>query len=145
MPLQVNDVGNFECSRTFFQKKKKIMFLAVHNMILEFRGVASFARSGGGAKFKSGGQRFSRNPKAFSGRNHKFSAHKQVISEKKGLRRNPKAFSGRNVFSSEKQQLLPPKKIPWRGKKKIEGGIAPPAPPLATRLLEFHAATVLLN
>ena len=58
----------------------------------DIRGVASFARSGGGgAKLKSGGQsrkpalnltqtciipefdpNFRRNPKAFSGRNHKF-------------------------------------------------------------------------
>ena len=65
-----------------------------------------------------------------------FSAQKQEISKKKGLRRNPKAFSGRNqkfkLFSGQKQQLFPPKKIPWgarnksgRAKTKI-GGAMPP-------------------
>ena len=133
------------------------------------RGVASFARSGGGgAKLKSGGQRFSpkceceitnfptksdlqkglrRNPKAFSGRNHKFSDQKQ---EK---RSSPK-FEG---FFWPKSQILTffppkntnfflPKKYHGGQEKKSGGGEAktkiggafPPAPPLEKRLRRQH-------
>ena len=58
-----------------------------------YQGRRQQLREIGGAKLKPGEQRFS---PIFSGRNHKFSDQKQVISKKKGLRRNPKAFSGRN-------------------------------------------------
>ena len=93
------------------------------------RGVASFARSGGGgAKFKSGGKGVRRNSKTLSGRNHKFTNQKQVISKKKKkvFAEIQKYFLAEianfNVFSAQKHQLLPPIKIPWEGKKKIGGG-----------------------
>ena len=101
-------------------------------LLFHHRGVASFARSGG--------KGFRRNPKAFSGRNHKFSAQKQVISQKK------------EGFFWPKSQILtffPPKNINFFQKNSVGGqeknrggknenrvGIVPPAPPLATRL--FH-------
>ena len=121
----------------------------------------------GGAKLKSGGKGFRRNARAFSGRNRKFSDQKQVISKKKGLRRNPKVFSGRNrKFSDQKQKSRwsPKNKVYaeilrlflakiansnvfWAqkhqlkkyrgGQEKNRGGIAPPAPPLATLDVTF--------
>ena len=84
---------------------------------------ASPASRDRGGKIKIRGKGFRRFPKAFSGRNYKFSDQKQMISkkkksspksegffwpksqiirlkagdlQKKGPRRNPKAFSGRN-------------------------------------------------
>ena len=106
----------------------------------------------GGAKLKSGVKGFRQNPKAFSGRNHKFSDQKQVISKiklkKKVFAEIRKLFlpdiANFNVFSAQKHQLLPPKKIPWGarkksgGQKRKSGGHCPPAPPLATRLQEFE-------
>ena len=62
------------------------------------RGVASFARSGG-AKLKSGGQRFS--PKCEC----EITNFPTKSDLQKGLRRNPKVFSGRNnKFSDQKQE-----------------------------------------
>ena len=107
------------------------------------RGVASFARSGG-AKLKSGGQRFSPN---FSGRNHRFSDQKQVISKKKKKKKRsspksegffwPKSQIFTRFFrpvaatsSSQKNSAGGKKKI-GRGET-IIGGALPP--PLATRL-----------
>ena len=118
--------------------------------MVQNRGVASFARSGGKIKIR-GAKVFAPN---FSGRNHKFSDQKQVISKKKmsspksegffwpksqifrpkpgDLQKKKKAFAvfrrlllaeiaNFNVFSAQKQQLLPPKKIPWGARKKSGG------------------------
>ena len=88
-----------------------------------------------------GGKDFRRNAKAFSGRNRKFSDQKQVISKKKS---SPKSEG----FCWPKSQIptfFPPKSTNlkkyrggqgknWGAKTKIGGDIAPPAPPLATRL-----------
>ena len=140
MPLQVNDIGNFECSRTFFPKKKKSCFLAVHNTILEFRGVASFARSGGGGQnLNQGGKGFCQNPKAFSGRNHKFSAQKQVISKKKSSPKSEGIFWPKSqiltFFPPKNNNFFLPKKFcggqekSRRGAKTKIGGALPPCPP----------------
>ena len=74
-----------------------------------------------------------------------FSGQNQMIPPpppKKGLRRNRKAFSGRNHkfkrFFRPKPTTFSSPKIPWGarnksgGKNENRGGIAPPAPPLAT-------------
>ena len=94
---------------------------------------------GGEAKLKSGGKDFRRNAKVYSGRNHKFSDQKQVISKKK--RSSPKSvfflaeIANFKVFSAQKHQLLPPKKYRGGqeknrgGKNENRGGIAP-LPPL---------------
>ena len=118
-----------------------------HHFSVAASGASPASRDRVGQNLNQGRKGFRRNPKAFSGRNHKFSAQKQVISKKKKafakIRRLFLAeIASFNVFSAEKHQLLPPKKIPWGGKKKIGGektkigGALPP--PLATRLRCFH-------
>ena len=78
----------------------------------------------GAAKLKSGGKDFRRNAKVYSGRNHKFSDQKQVIS---------KLFLAEianfNVFSPKNTNFFLPKNTvgEGRGARKKSGGIAPPA------------------
>ena len=70
-------------------------------------------------KIKIRGQGFRRNSKAFSGRNHKFSDQKQVISKKK--RSSPKSEG----FLWPKSQILtffPPKNTNFFLPKKCRGG-----------------------
>ena len=118
--------------------------------IQEFRGVASFARSGG-AKLKSGGQRFSPISEGFFWpKSQIFRPKADDLQNKIKKRSSPKSES----FFCRISQILtffPPKNtnffLPKKyrgGKKKIEGaktkigGTLPPAPPLATRLQEFE-------
>ena len=100
---------------------------------------------GGGQNLNQRGTGFRRNPKAFSGRNHKFSAQKQVISKKKkDLRRNPRHFLAKityfNVFLPKNINFFLLKKFrggqeknPGGGGQKWKSGGAWP-PPLATCL-----------
>ena len=89
---------------------------------------------------------FRRDPKAFSDRNRKFSDQKQVISKKNKvfaeIRRLFLAeIANFNVFFRPIRATSSSQKIPlggqeknWEGKYENRGGIASPAPPLATRL-----------
>ena len=87
---------------------------------------------------------FRRNPKAFSGRNHKFKRffrpkagdlqkQKKILAE---IRRLFLAeITNLSVFSGQKQQLFRPKKIPWGGQeinrvgKNENRGAMPPCSP----------------
>ena len=80
---------------------------------------------GGGAKFKSGGQRFS--PAEFFWLKSQIFPPKAVdLQKKKVFAEIRRLFLAEiaifNVFSAQKQQLLPPKKIPWGARKKSRGG-----------------------
>ena len=83
------------------------------------RGVASFARLGGGAKFKSGGQRSSPKSEGF------FWPKSQIFFPKTGDLEKKKVFAEIRVFFWPKLQVLtffPPKNINFFLPKKFRGG-----------------------
>ena len=77
-------------------------------------GASPALRDRGGGKIKIGGKGFRRFLKAFFGQNFNvFFPPKAGDLQKKGLRRNPKAFSGRNHKFSGQNQVISKKKYTY--------------------------------
>ena len=111
------------------------------------RGVASFARSGGGQNWNQGAKIFAEMRRLFLAEITSFPTKSRWSPiKKKVFAQIRRVFLAEmvnlNVFSAQKHQLLPPKKIQWGGKKKIGGaktkiggakmkigGHSPPLPP----------------
>ena len=107
--------------------------------LLKSRGVASFAKSGGGGKIKIRGAKLKTSVELSPNFHYSWIGLRQIFGENQVISKKKKKVFAEirrlflaeitilNVFSGQKQQLFSPKKIPWGAKTKIGGQC--PCPP----------------